>query len=846
MTSIKVNGKDYEVDAPSTTPLLWVLREHLGLKGTKYGCGIAQCGACTVLLDGQPTRSCVTTLSSVKGKEIVTIEGLSADGMHPVQQAWIEDEVPQCGYCQSGQIIAAVALLSKIPIPNDDDINKAMSGILCRCGTYQRIKRAIRRAGEIAAAGGARTLWPVSREPGTAPSFPFNPFVAIGNDESVVLFINKTELGQGVYTSLAMLVAEELECPWENIRIAPAPVDPAYAHPIFGIQLTGGSMSVSSEWERLRTAGADVREMLIAAAAATWQVDPASCHAEKGRIIHGSGKALTYGQLAEKAATMPAPAHVELKEAPRFSLFGKPIHRIDTPSKDNGEALFGIDINPPGTLTALIARPPVFGGLAKSFDDAKARSITGVQEVVQLRSGIAVVARDFWSANLGRKALETEWDEGAAPQPSTAAMRQEYKKLSTMAGIVARQDGDIGSAFQTAQKQITAEYEVPYLAHAAMEPLNCFVDLRDDGCSIWTGTQFQSVDRNAAATVTGLNPEKVRIHTTLAGGGFGRRANPKSDFVVEAAELAMAVKKPVRVVWTREDDMAGGYYRPMWYDRISAGIDSLSNIVAWRHTIVGQSILKGSPFAPDLHDDAVDIASVEGASDLPYRIPHILVDLHNTSVVVPVQWWRSVGHSHTAFVVESFLDEIAHAAGVDPLKLRQSLLTSDQRQKGVLEMAAEKARWGSPVMEGHGRGIAVHESFGSYVAQVAEVSVKPDGDIKVHKVVCAVDCGQVINPDTVRAQMEGGIVFGLSAALFGAITLKDGRVEQHNFNSYRILRMEEMPEIEVHIMSSEEAPSGVGEPGVPPIAPAVTNAIFALTGKRIRQLPIAQQLREME
>lgn len=677
----------------------------------------------------------------------------------------------------------------------------------------------------------------------TSPTTPFipNAFLRIGTDETVTVIVNKSEMGQGVYTSLPMLVAEELEANWSRIRVEPAPVDPAYNHTEWGIQGTGGSTSVATEWERLRKVGATAREMLIAAAAQTWKVDKASCRAENGAVIHSSGQKLTYGQLAPAAATIPVPADVQLKDPAQFKIIGKPIHRLDTPDKTDGKAVFGIDVKLPELLVAVLARPPVFGGRVKNFNAEKAKSVPGVREVVQVEYKVAVVATGFWAAKTGRDALDIVWDEGSNANLSTAAMREQFAGLAKTQGAIARKEGDPGESLKTAAQALTAEYEVPYLAHATMEPLNCTVDLRADGCEIWTGTQFQTPDRDAAARITGLKPEQVKIHTTLLGGGFGRRANPHSDFVTEAVHVAKAVKGPVKVIWTREDDMRGGYYRPMWYDRIVGGIDANGKPIAWQHTIVGQSIMAGGPFEGMMVKEGIDETSVEGAKEIPYDIPNLLVDLHSPKIGVPVQWWRSVGHSHTAFVVESFMDELAHAADKDPFELRRTLLGKHPRHRAVLELAAQEAGWGTPLPPGRGRGIAVHKSFGSLVAQVAEVSVAPEGKLRVHKVVCAVDCGKIVNPDTIAAQMESGIVYGLTAALHGAITLKAGRVEQGNFDGYPLLSIDEMPEVEVHILPSQEPSSGVGEPGVPPIAPAVANAIFAVTSKRIRKLPISTE-----
>jgi isoquinoline 1-oxidoreductase beta subunit len=831
---LKVNGKDYRIEAAKDTPLLWVIRDHLGLTGTKFGCGISRCGACTVHINGEAVRSCTTPVSAVAGKKITTIEGLSIESLHPVQQAWIAEEVPQCGYCHSGQIMSAVALLSKIPKPSDADIDQAMSGNLCRCGTYQRIRRAIHRAAGITEKEGSKGK--SSAE--SVSSFALNPFVRIDLDESVTIVVNKSEMGQGVYTALPMLVAEELECDWTRVRVEPAPVDPIYNRANIGFQMTGGSSSVYSEWDRLRKVGASAREMLIAAAAEIWKIERNRCRAENGFVIHPGGEKLTYGQLAEKAAAMPVSKEIRLKDPSTFKVIGHSDKRLDTPVKTNGTALFGIDVKIPNMLTALISRPPVFGAQVKDWDGKEAMAVAGVKEVVEIEAGVAVAGIDFWSAALGRKALKITWDEGPLADLSTIGLQEQYARLAQTPGDAVRKEGDPEKAMAAAASKIGAEYEVPFLAHAPMEPLNCCVDLGPHSLEIWTGTQFQSVDRDAAARVAGLKPEEVKIHTTFLGGGFGRRANPDSDFVVEAVQVAMAVKKPVQVVWTREDDIQGGYYRPMWFDRIAAGLDSSGNLTAWEHTIVGQSILKGSPFAPMMTQKGIDVTSVEGAEDIPYEIPNILVGLHSPDPGVPVQWWRSVGHSHNAFVVESFLDEVAHRLRKDPYEFRRRLLSRHPRHLGVLELAAQKADWGKTLPSGRARGIALHKSFGSFIAQVAEVSVTPAGKVRIHKVVCAIDCGRVVNPDTIKAQMEGGIVFGLSAVLHGAITFEKGRVKQSNFHDYRLLTMEEMPIIEVFIVASQEAPGGVGEPGVPPIAPAVANALFAATGIRIRRLPI--------
>ena len=674
------------------------------------------------------------------------------------------------------------------------------------------------------------------------PVYPPNAFIRIAPDDSITIVVNKSEMGQGVYTSLPMLIAEELEADWSRICIESAPVAAVYNHTGYGMQMTGGSSSIPSSWEQLRRVGASARILLVRAAAQQWGVAENECHAVNSQVIHAkSGNKASYGKLADAAAKLPLPDNVELKPPKDFKLIGKPVKRLDTPAKINGSALFGLDVYLPGMLTVVIARSPVFGGQVKRFDATEARKLAGVQGIYQVPSGIAVAATGFWPAKTARDLLEIEWDEGPGAALSTPAMRAEYLELAKKPGTVARKDGDTVQGFKAAHKSIRAEYELPYLAHAAMEPLNVVVDLKPDHCTIWTGTQAQTMDRAMAAQTAGLNPDQVEIHTTFLGGGFGRRANPRSDFVTEAVQVAMAVGQLVKVVWTREDDMRGGNYRPMWSDHIEAGIAKNGKPIVWKHTIVGQSIVADTSFEAFLTKNGIDATSVEGAATLPYVIPNLQVELHSPKNAVPVQWWRSVGHSHTAFVVETMIDELAHLAGKDPVAYRLSNLPADSRYIGVLQLAATKSGWGKKKLPaGHALGVAVHESFNSYVAEIAEVSLEK-GKIRVHRVVAAVDCGQVINPDGVHQQIESAIVFGLSAALHGAITLDKGRVVQSNFHDYAPLRFSEMPQVEVHIVQNNEPPTGIGEPGTPPIAPAVANALFRLTGKRMRRMPFDQE-----
>jgi len=662
--------------------------------------------------------------------------------------------------------------------------------------------------------------------------------VRIGTDERVTVIVNHSEMGQGVYTSLPMLLAEELDADWTKVGYESAPVDPKYNHPAFGMQMTGGSSSVWSGLEQFRQAGAAARAMLIAAAAQQWNVDASTCRTDSGAVLNGSSRKLTYGHLASAAAKLTPPEHVQLKDPKTFKLIGKPIKRLDTPEKLNGKAEFGIDVKLPGMVTAVIARPPIFGAKMKSFDDSRTRSIPGVRKVVAVPSGVAVIADTFWQAKTGRDALRVEWDEGSMQTFDTGKMMQDFRERVKSPGTSVRNDGDAAAALANAAKKIEAVYEVPYLSHLMMEPLNCTVDLRADSCEVWTGSQFQTIDRANAAKIAGLPPEKVQLHTTFLGGGFGRRANPQSDFVVEAVHVAKAVGAPVKVIWTREDDMAGGWYRPAFLHAIEGGVDASGNAVGWRSRLVGQSIMAGTPFAAMMMKGKdYDPASVEGVDDLPYAIPNVAVESHQAEINVPVQWWRSVGHSHTAFAVECFIDELAALAGKDPYQFRRALLQKQPRHLGVLNLAAEKARWDRPLPKGLGRGIAVHFAFGSYAASVAQVSVA-EGKVRVHRMVCAIDCGQYVNPGIIKAQTEGGAIFGASAALYQELTFESGRLQQTNFHTFPVMRINECPEIETHIVESNEKSGGIGEPGVPCAAPAIANAVFAVTGKRVRRLPI--------
>ncbi|CBJ35278.1 xanthine dehydrogenase family protein molybdopterin-binding subunit [Ralstonia solanacearum] len=675
-----------------------------------------------------------------------------------------------------------------------------------------------------------------------------NAFVRIGADNVVTVISKHIEMGQGTYTGLATIVAEELDAAWSQVRVEGAPADAKrYNNVLFGpFQGTGGSTSIANSWEQLRKAGATARAMLVSAAARQWNVPAEEIRIDDGVVSHTRGKhKATLGQLARGAAHLPVPTDVKLKDPKDFKLIGKHVPRKDSAEKVNGKARFTQDVHLPGMLTAMVAHAPRFGAKVKSFNAAPAKAVPGVVEVVQIPTGVAVVAKDTWSARKGRDALQVEWGESAAFKLSSDAIFARYHELAKTPGAVARKEGNADAVFAQPARVLRAAYDFPYLAHASMEPMNCVVQLGKNACEIWNGEQFQSIDQAAVATLLGFKPEQVTLHMLYAGGSFGRRASKDADYVLEAVNIAKAIdgRAPIKLVWTREDDMRGGYYRPAFHHTLEAALDTLGRPVGWRHRLVGQSILANTVFG-SMVKDGIDPVSVEGAANLPYEIPALHVDLHTPNdIPVPTHWWRSVGSTHTAYSTETFIDELAAAAGQDPVAYRLALLGKHPRHAGVLKLAAEKAGWAQPLTQDasgakRARGVAVHESFGTFVAEVAEVTVKPDGSFSVDRVVCAVDCGIVVNPDVVRAQVEGGVGFALSAALHGAITLKDGVVEQSNFHDYAPIRINEMPKVEVHIVPSAEKPTGIGEPGVPPLAPAVANAIAAATGKRVRSLPI--------
>src|SRR3989454_7734471 len=677
----------------------------------------------------------------------------------------------------------------------------------------------------------------------TPAVFAPNAFIRIGRDGRITLIMNQVEMGQGTYTSMPMLLAEELEVGLEQVRLDPAPPDARlYSVPVFGFRVTGASCSVRCFSEPLRRAGAAARSMLVAAAAQTWNVDAASCRAEKGVVTHTpTGRTLRYGALADKAATLPVPAQVVLKDPREFKLIGTPAKRLDTPAKVNGTAQFGIDVRLPGMNIATVAASPVVGGKLAFVDDSKAKAIPGVRQIVRLDDAVAVVADNMWAAKRGLKALTLRWEDGPNGTIATADVVRGLAAAAETPGVVARNEGDAPGVIAGASRKIESVYEAPFLAHAALEPINCTVHVRPDRCEVWTGSQVLSRVQAAAAKVTGLPLEKVVVHNFYLGGAFGRRL--EVDYVPQAVRIGQQVQGPVKVIWTREEDIRHDVYRPYYYDRVAAGVDARGQPIAWMHRLAGPAIL--ARYLPAAFKDGIDPDGLDGAVHLLYDIPAIQVEfVRHEEPVLNTGFWRGVGVTHNTFVIESFIDELAAAAKQDPVEYRRALLRKSPRAQRVLDIATKEAGWGKPLPEGWGRGVSVlYSGWDSYLSEVAEVEVSKGGDVRVHRVVCAVDCGTVVNPDTVKAQMEGGIIFGISGALWGEVTIEKGRVQQSNFHDIRTLRINEAPAIEVHLVRNFEKPGGIGEPGTAVTAPALANAVFAATGKRIRKLPLVRQLR---
>lgn len=665
-----------------------------------------------------------------------------------------------------------------------------------------------------------------------------NAFLNIGTDNAITVVLSHVEMGQGIWTTLPMLLAEELDVELDQITIKHGGADKALNHTVYGVQITGGSTTTWSEFDRYRNAGATARILLTQAAAKRSGVDIQNCKTEKGTVIAG-GKKFTYGELAADASLLPVPDKITLRTKADWKYIGKSTNRLDSAVKTNGKAIFGIDTQFPGLLTAVVAHAPVFGGKVKSFDATKAGSIPGVRQIVEIPTGIAVIADHYYAAQLGKKALDVTWEHGKGAELSTVKQSAAYKKLAATDGLTAQKKGDAKLGLSKSAKTFKAEYTFPYLAHAPMEPLNCTVKIENGSCEIWTGTQMPALEQATAAKILGFAPEKITVNVPFLGGGFGRRATPAADFVSEAVHIAKASGKPVKMIWSREDDMKAGHYRPFVVHNVSGGVDKKGMPVAWRHNIVGQSIMKAAAPAFGEPKDPIDVTSVEGVMGSPYlsSVPDHFVGLHNTEEVVPVLWYRSVGHTHTAYVMETMIDELAHGAKIDPVAYRRGLFEAHPRHLAALNLVAEKGNWKKVLPKGRFKGVAVNEAFGSYVAIIAEVSIE-NGQVKVRKIDCAIDCGLAVNPEGVKSQTESGIVFGLTMALYGELSIENGALMQNNFYDYRIARMHECPEINVYIVESEGKMGGAGECAVPPTAPAIANAIFAATGKRIYNLPL--------
>jgi len=812
--SFTVNGNSACVSTDAERPLLWVLREVLGLSGTKYGCGVGVCGICTVLVDGEPARACVVPASQAAGRRITTIEGLAGDDR--LVQAWIAEQAPQCGYCQPGQIMAASALLARTPHPSDHDIDAALRGVLCRCAAYQRIRRAVHRA---ATAPNEAEAAPAVQVDADARRYRFDPWIAIAEDGTVWVTVDRSEMGQGANTSLALLVAEELDVPLHRLRTVFAPAARRYYNPRLGEQMTGGSTSTRGAWGPLRNAAASVRDRLLRAAAVGWEVPQRECVLDDGTVLHKpSGRRIGFGRLAQPASRCPAPHHPRPKDADEFRLLGTAVPRLEVPDLVRGRALFGVDVVRPGMLCAVVARCPEIGGRLVRWRAGDALRVPGVRKVLEIDSGVAVVADDVHAALRGREALLIEWGSGENARLDDAVIRARMESAVLRSGKPWKRRGDVGHALRGAERVIAAVYETPYLAHGTLEPMNCVADVGKDRCDLWTGTQWQTGVQAAAAEITGLPKRRVHVHTTFIGGGFGRRL--EVDFVREAVQIAKAAGAPIKLLWTRDDDMQHDFYRPASYTLLRAGLDRAGMPVCWEQRIVGPS------------QALINLS-------FPYAVPNLHIECIEEDPGVPTGAWRSVGASQNAFTIECFADEIAAAGGRDPVALRMELLRGVPRQRAVVERAAAAAGWKSPPATGHYRGVAGYSAFGSHIAEVAEVSVDPGaGQVRVHRVVVAIDCGQTVNRDGLRAQIEGGVGFGLSAALRERISIRNGRVQQSTFEDYPLLTIDEMPEVEVHIIDSREEPGGVGEPPVPPIAPAVANAVSRAIGCRVRALPV--------
>ena len=859
-----VNGADYEVDdRHAKSPLLWVLRDVLGMRGTKFGCGAGFCAACTVLIDGRNTKSCQTRTERAQGKTVTTVEGAAGPVVDAVRDAWYRGNVVQCGYCQPGQTLAAVALLESNASPDDAAIDTWMSGNLCRCGTYPRIRAAIHKAAGTLAAGdapGALVAAPgpeVGRLTPEEMADPVHPYIRIREDGTVIALSSQIEMGQGIHTGLATIVAEELDADFDSIRVVNAangggPPRDVYGNPDVGsaFQLTGASNSMKGFWVRYRLAAAQARARLVAAAAADWGVPAADVEVENGFVRHASGRQASFGELAARAEQLPVPDGVQPKDPVDYKLIGREGRlRVDAVPKILGATHFTIDLNLPGMLTAVVLHPPRFGGTATSIDDAAALAEAGVVAVVPIEEGVAVVAETVADAQRGLRALTVEWDETNAERRSTTELLAEHLRLleSGEKAVTARNDGDVDRALVEAALTVDATYTLPYLAHAPMEPNNAACRMREDGVlEVWVGSEGPEYVKMNASSIAGIDKEQVEVHVTFAGGSFGLHSSAEHDPTAEAVQIARALdyKHPIKVQSLREEEFKVGRYRAMAVHRVHAGADRDGRLTAWHQQIVAEPTSVNLPFVRDvMFTNGVDFFTTTGAVDPPYAVENFRLESTNFETRIPTMVWRSVGNSHTEFARESAIDELAIAAGRDPVDLRRDLLAGSPRTLRALELVAERADWASPLSEGRARGITSSDFLG-HSAQVTEVSLDDRGRVHVDRIVFALDCGRNVNPDLIRAQVEGGLLWGLSAAAWGEVILGEGgEIVTQNFDRYPVVRIRSVPQIEVHLIESTEPPTGVGEVSVPSVAPALANAIAALTGTRIRQLPFSKTIK---
>ena len=861
---LTVNGADVEVDdRHESTPLLWVLRDVLGLRGTKFGCGAGFCAACTVLIDGRNEKACQTPAGRAVGRNVTTAEAAAGPVADAVREAWHRDNVVQCGYCQPGQTLAAIALLETDASPDDTTISRWMNGNLCRCGTYPRIRNAIHDAAVTLATSARPVPLTVTPDVESVPltdadaADPVHPYVRIRENGTVIVFSSQIEMGQGIHTGLATIVAEELDADFASIRVVNAANGrrgdrDVYSNPELGgfFQITGNSSSTKGFWGSYRLVAAKARARLVAAAAEQWRVRPDEIEVDAGVLRHPSGPTATFGEVAALAEQLPVPDGVQPKAKSAYKLIGREGRlRIDAADKILGETQYTIDVALPGLLTAVVLHPPRFGATARDIDDRAARATAGVIAVVPIDEGVAVVGETFDDAHRGLNSLDVAWDDTNAERRSSEELLAEHRRLieTGETAVVVRDDGDVDDRLAAAAHTVDALYELPYLAHAAMEPNNAVCRMRDDGVlEVWASTESPEYTRMAASAAGGVGADRIHVHVTFAGGSFGLHSTAERDPTTEAVQVAKALewKYPIKVQSLREEDFKAGRFRPMSVHRVRVGADDGGHLTAVHHQIAAEPTSPNLPFVRDvMFTNDVDFFTTTGAIDNPYTYPAFKLESTNIDTGVSTMVWRSVGNSHTEFARECALDELARAAGRDPIDLRRDLLANDPRMLHVLDVAAAAAEWEKPAPAGRARGVAC-SGFLSPNAQITEVSLDDRGRIHVERVVFALDCGIAVNPDLIRAQVEGGLLFGLSAAAWGEIVLGDGGdIVTQNFDRYPVMRMQSVPEIEVHLINSDEPPTGVGEVSVPTAAPAVANAIAALTGTRIRRLPLSKSIR---